>query len=324
MGAPIHLTDAVVRRLFTPEVAFESARRAFAALGRGQVVLPPRLSTPIAPHDALHLSMPCYLNDAEGEVLAMKAVTLYPRNRARGLESVLGFITLYDAATGDPLAFIDAATVTARRTAAGCALASRYLARADSTTLAVFGAGRQAEAHIEALAAEFKLERVRVFSTDQASAGDLCSRLSARIDLDLSAVGTPSKCLDGADIVCTTTNSATPVFAAESLAPGAHINAIGSHQATTAEFDPTLVPRALVFVDDLGEAKRGAGELIQASEKCGWSWNNLAGELADLVLERKPGRPSPDQTTIFKSVGLAVQDATAAHAVYERAVAEPE
>jgi ornithine cyclodeaminase/alanine dehydrogenase-like protein (mu-crystallin family) len=316
----IHLTEQEVEALFIVSDAMDSARRAFAALGSGQVTQPPRITTPIPAHDAAHLSMPCYLRDAEGEVLAMKAVTIFPHNReTRDLPTTLGFVVLYDPATGQPLAFIEAELLTARRTAAGCALASTYLARPDSSVLGVLGVGMQATAHVEALAPLFNLEAVKVFSPGFASTEAFCVRMSDQLGIPFVACQTPRECVSNADIVCAATSSSVPVFAGIDLEPGTHVNAIGSYRPDMSELDQDTVSMSRVFVDSRDAAERGAGELIQAHGSGAWNWTDLGGELSDLVLGRVTGRQSEDEITLFKSVGLAVQDATAAHSVYQQA-----
>jgi alanine dehydrogenase len=316
---PVHMTEQDVHTLFAPADALASARRAFAALGSGHVIQPPRITLPIPVHEAAHLSMPCYLSDESGEVLALKAVTIFPRNReAFDCPTTLGFVVLYNPSTGQPLAFMEAEHLTSRRTAAGCALATSYLARPESSVLAVLGAGMQAAAHIEALLPLFALRRIKVYGPIRAATEAFCSRLSTAHGIEIEPSSGPEGCLENADIICATTSSSVPVFSAGNVKPGAHINAIGSYRPDMAELDAATVCGARVFVDSLEAAQRGAGELIQAAEARLWSWSDLAGELSDLVLGRVEGRRSESEITLFKSVGLAVQDATAAHTIYAK------
>ena len=251
----------------------------------------------------------------------MKAVTIFPHNRESfDCPTTLGFVVLYNPATGQPLAFLEAEHLTARRTAAGCALASTYLARPESSVLGVLGAGMQAAAHVDALASLFGLSLVKVFSPSPSVTDEFCSRLGAAHGIEFKACRTPAGCVAGADIVCAATNSSVPVLAATDLPPGVHINAIGSYRPDMAELNVETVAKARVFVDSRDAAQRGAGELIQAAGSGLWDWSGLVGELSDLVLGRVPGRQSEHEMTLFKSVGLAVQDATSAQAVYQRAI----
>lgn len=306
----------------TVDDALTAARRAFTALANGTVVQPPRITMPIAPHDAAHLSMPCYLHDDSGEVLCMKAVTIYPGNGAKhGLPTTLGFLTLYNPETGEPLAFIDAEHLTATRTAAGSALATKLLAREDSKVLGILGVGRQALAHAKALAGLFDFTRIQVYSPSSSDTKAFCGRLTGA-GPDVVACPSPHSALADADIVCFATSSSTPVIDADALKPGTHINAIGSYRPEMAEFPPAAVAGMRVVVDDLGAAQRGAGELIQAEAAGLWDWSRVAGDLGSLLLGHCTGRISPDDITLFKSVGLAVQDATAAHTVYENHIAK--
>ena len=182
--------------------------------------------------------------------------------------------------------------------------------------LALRGAGRPAAAHIEAQLPRFRFKRVRGYTPSLEDTEAFCIRMAKSNVVAFAACQTPSECLSDADIVCATTSSSVPVFDGADLKPGAHLNAIGSYTPEMAEMDSETVARCRIFVDSREAAEKGAGELIQAHDSGVWNWKNLGGELSDLVLERAHGRQSEDEITLFKSVGLAVQDATAAEAIY--------
>ncbi len=309
--------DDVRRRLPMPK-AIEAMARAFAAYSQGRVKMPLRLRLQVPAHEALVLHMPAYLHDEHGEALAVKIVSVYPHNPAKGHPVIYATVLVLEPDTGRPLATLEGNTLTAIRTAAASGLATRLLAREDAHVLAVFGAGVQARSHIEAICTVRPIERVWVYAPTREHVEALIEEMAGRgpVPRDVRLAETPSQAMAEADIVCTTTTSATPVFRDEDVRPGMHINAIGSYSREMVEIPLETVARAYVVVDSRESVRAEAGEIAQALDRGLISEEHLV-ELGEIVVGRKPGRTHQEQITLFKSVGLAVQDVAAAQAVLE-------
>ncbi len=250
---------------------------------------------------------------AGGDVAGIKLVMVQPRNADRGEPTIQGTYVLFDAEAGRPVALLDGAALTALRTPAASALATDALAREDVRTLGIFGAGPQARDHVEAMrVVRPSLEEVLVCARTTASTERLCEEVGGR-PADASTAA-------AADIVCTCTSSTTPVLAAEDVRPGAHLNLVGAYTAGAHEVPAALVGRAdIVTVDERSAAEVEAGDLIQAAEAGAFDWEtDLAGDLVDLVA-RRVARNAATQVTMFKSVGLALEDLAVAELVARRA-----
>jgi ornithine cyclodeaminase/alanine dehydrogenase-like protein (mu-crystallin family) len=315
---PTLLDRDAVAGLLNPRLALESARRAFTALAEGRVEMPQRLAVRVERHHGTHLSMPCYVDFGDGEVLCIKVATVFDGNRGRGVPTTLAFLALQSAETGELLALMDAEHLTAARTAAASALATDLLALPDSSSLALVGAGGQARAHLEAIVQVRPIQRVRVAARRLERAQAFAEEAQKRFGLSVEAVETATEAVRGAEVVCLATNSTEPTFSPDALAPGAHVNAVGAFRPDMCEMPPEAVGRATVFVDRVEAARAGAGDLIRAESAGHFRWEDIRGELGDLLLGRCPGRRSAEEITLFKSVGLAVQDAAAAAAAYEQ------
>jgi ornithine cyclodeaminase len=315
----LYLQAEDIRRLLPMEDCIQVMEHAFAALGRGDVVQP--LRTVIHRPDgagSLYV-MPAFT--ARPAALAVKLISLFHGNLARGLPSHQGIVVVFDADTGAPAAILDAASLTATRTAAVSALATRLLARPDASDLAILGAGVQAWSHLEAMRIVRPIRRVRVWSPHAARRQAFAAGAATLHGLPVEAVANARDAVKGADIICTVTSASAPVLRADWVARGAHINAVGASTPTAREVDTELVVRARVIVDSLLAALSEAGDLIIPMSEGAIDEGGIAAELADLVLGSAPGRRGPDQITLFKSLGLAVEDAAAAARVLERATA---
>lgn len=256
-----------------------------------------------------------HYNLLQGELLVMpawgpegagvKLVSVRSDNPERDLPFVQGLFVLFSPDDGRPIATIDGAALTALRTAAVSGLATKMLARQDASRLMLIGAGRQAHAHLEAMAAVRPLETVKVVNRgDRARAAALVSK--AR-EMGLAAEVADLSSLGDVDLVCACTSSRSPVLDGSKLAPGTHVVGMGAYRPDMCELDAETLARGSVFVEDLEAAKREAGDLIQAAAAGTWSWDRLAGLLTD-VARGTAGRESDDQITVFKSVGMAWED----------------
>jgi ornithine cyclodeaminase len=297
-------------------LAIDAMKEAFAAFSGGRARVPQRTHLPIAPHAGTTLVMPGFIDAADSaqQALAVKVVSVFDRNPDRGLARIQAAVLVIDPATGQPIALLEGATLTAIRTAAASGAATDLLARRDSHVLAILGAGVQARTHLAAVCAVRPIEEVRIYSP----AADHIAAMIAELSRDegvsarLVAAPSPRAAARGADIVCTTTTSKTPVFDDTDIGAGTHINAVGSYTPDAREIPGETVARAMVFVDSRSAASEEAGDLIQPLIAGLIEQDHIRAELGEIVLGCALGRTDDHQITLFKSVGLAVQDAAAA------------
>jgi len=252
-------------------------------------------------------------------ILGTKLVSVFPGNRALGEESHLGMVALFEAERGRPLAILDGASITAIRTAAVSGLATRLLARPDAGDLALLGSGIQAHTHLEAMRQVRSLRRVRVYSPRPASRSSFAAAWKAK-GVEVEAVGDAREAVAGADLICTVTSSREPVLLGEWISLGAHVNAVGSSSPAYRELDAAAVARARLFVDLKESTFAEAGDFLLARAEGAVTDEHIVGELGDLVLGRIAGRRSPEEITLAKLLGLAVEDLVAALHVYRKAI----
>ncbi len=315
---PILLSRSHVAALLSPADALAAAREAFLALARDQVVMPQRVATRVEVNTGTHLSMPCYVRTAEREVLCIKIATVFERNPERRLPTTMAFLALQDPQTGALLALMDAEHLTALRTAAASALAVQVLGRPGDAggAMTLFGVGGQAGAHLPALLHVRPAGRVYVIARDIARARDFCAR--QQVTAELVATEDRRAAVEASDVVCTATNATAPLFDGAWLRPGAVVTAVGAFRPDMRELDAEAVRRSQVVVDRVEAARSGAGDLIQAHAEGAFGWEE-AVELGSLLLD--PSRvASDDRPRLFKSVGLAAQDAFIAGLAYEKAM----
>jgi len=306
-----------IRRALPMREAIEAMRAAFIAFSEGRAHIPQRLSISIPEQEGITLVMPGYVPP---DALGLKVVSVFPRNPARGLPTLSALVVMLDPETGAPAALLDGAFLTAWRTGAASGLATDLLARPDAESLALIGAGAQARTQLRAVAAVRSLRRVRVYSRTPARAQALIEEMRGQegIPEDIAVAPTPEAAVAEADIVCTATNSSVPVFDGRALQPGTHINAIGSFTLEMRELDEETFRRAArVVVDSRAAALAEAGEVVWAIRQGILREADLV-ELGEIAAGRRPGRERPEEITLFKSVGLAVQDLVAAQRVWQR------
>jgi ornithine cyclodeaminase/alanine dehydrogenase-like protein (mu-crystallin family) len=316
------LTRADVEALLTMPAAIAAVEDGFRWLAAGEIVLPQRVATPVTPYEGLHLSMPVYVMGDPG-ALTVKIVTVFGQNPARyGLPAIQGVILLHDARTGQPLALIDAEHLTAMRTGAASGVATNYLARPDADVVTLFGAGAQAGPQLEAVCAVRPIRQVYVVTRSGLKDADFCARMEAKLGVPVTAahgVDATRTAVERASIICTATNSTTPVFDGRWVQAGAHINAVGSYTAKMRELDLRIIRRSRVFVDHHPAAQTEAGDLLIPIANGELTYDHVAGALGQLLTGEVAGRRRPDEITVFKSVGLAMQDAVTVAKVYVEA-----
>lgn len=294
----IYLSQADVEQLLDLDALIDALADAHRELSEGQASMPPRIAA-FAERNGLLGAMPAYLPSAG---LTCKLVSLFPENRDRHTHQAL--IAVFDQTNGTPIALMDGTYITATRTAAGSALSTRLLARDDARVLAILGAGVQARTHADALRRVRSFDEVRVASRDAGRARELAAEIGAE------AAGSFEEAVRGADVVATTTHATQPIVLGEWISPGMHVSSVGSNPVGRGEFDAGLVSAADVIAVEyrdstLAPPPAGASEFREGPP-------SDVVELGELVNGTKAGRTSPEQITLYKSVGVAVQDAAAA------------
>ncbi len=306
------LSEQDVHRLLPMDECIGVMEEALAALARDELHNPLRFV--IRPPGASTLMglMPAH-RSAPQPAYALKAVVIAPGNAALGLDLHQGFVSLHDGTTGAVRAIVNAGAITSIRTAAVTAVATKLLARPGSKILAILGAGTQARAHLEAMRVALPFEEVRVWSRTPGRAAELDGVVEAPSAEDA---------LRGADVVVTATTAREPILAREWLAEGAHVNAVGSSIPTARELDTATMAAAAIFVDRRESTVNEAGDYLFAMHEGAIGPESIRAEIGELLIGDAEGRRSDSELTVFKSLGLAVQDLAAAEHVLRRAEAE--
>jgi ornithine cyclodeaminase/alanine dehydrogenase-like protein (mu-crystallin family) len=306
-----------VRQLLPMAECVNLMRQTMIAVSERRVVLPLR-SIMVMPGDRGMLgNMPGYL--AEPECFGVKLVSLIPRNKPPHYSSHLGLVLLFEAEHGCPVALLDAAEITAIRTAAASGLATRLLAGAGAGDLALLGAGEQAHSHLEAMLAVRTLRRIRVWARDRGKATAFARSEGAKHGIVIETSANVREAVDGADIICTLTKAREPILLGEWLAPGAHLNVVGSSIATTAEIDTPAVVKSRFYVDYRDSTVHEGGEYLRALKAGAITPDHILGEIGAVANGSQVGRQSPSDVTLYKSLGIAPQDLASAHYVLEKA-----
>jgi ornithine cyclodeaminase/alanine dehydrogenase-like protein (mu-crystallin family) len=294
-----------VERLLEPEPLLDALASAFKALSSGEVSVPPRVAAEV-PAAGFTAAMPGYV---PGMGIAVKLVSVFPGNHERGLPSHQAVIAVFDADTGAAVCVMDGTHITAYRTAAAAALSARELARDDARVLAVIGAGVQGRSHLELLPRVRHFAETRIASRSRDHAQQLAADYGANL------IDTFEEAVAGADVVCLCTNSPEPVISFDWLRPGTHVTSVG-YCPPKGELDPEVARRGRLFVEGrvaFSPPPAGCGELVGIDPQS-------ATEMGELLLGKRPGRRTPDEITVYKSMGHAVEDAAAANLVYRRAL----
>jgi len=313
------LRGADVKALLPMDTCIDLMRTTMIAVSEGRVRLPLRSVLPVS-SGGLMGNMPGYL--AEPECFGVKLVSIFPGNVAAGFSSHLGLVLLFEPEHGRPVAMLDAAEITAIRTAAVSGLATRLLAREDAGDLAILGAGEQARSHLEAMLAARPIRRVRVWSRTPQTAEAFARSESLRHDLAIEVLDNPRDAVIGADIICTVSKAREPILLGDWIAPGTHLNVVGSSLATTAEIDTDAVVKSRFFVDYRDSTVNEGGEYLRALEAGAITADHILGEIGEVANGTKIGRQGPDDITLYKSLGIAAEDLASAHYILEQARAK--
>ncbi len=314
---PLLLTREDVISVLDMPTCMDVVEKAFAEMANGTAVLPLRIA--ITPPDGLALYMPAYLR--EMGALACKVVTVYKKNPERfSIPTTIGKVLLQNPASGEVVCIMDGGYLTAVRTGAASGVATKYLARTGKGQVAgVFGAGVQARMQLWAVAVARDLSGALVYDVSSEAADAFISEMGPKLDLEIRKAGSPDQVLS-ADIICAATSSPTPVFDGHKLRKGTHINGIGSHTPGARELDTETVLRSRLVGDSREACFNEAGDIMIPIKEGAFGETHFYAELGEVVTGRKPGRADDAEITLFKSNGLAIQDAAAAKVVYDRAV----
>jgi ornithine cyclodeaminase len=308
----IVLSDHEVRRLLDMESCVAAMEEVLTALAHGDLFQPLRsIIFPPGADSGIGL-MPAY-RGCGAPAYALKEIVVTPDNPTRGLDAHQGAVLLHDGETGVLVAMLNASPITAIRTAAVSAVATRALARKDANRVAIIGAGVQARSHVDAMRAVLDDPEIRIWARRLEAAEELAAEVGAIVD------PSPDSAVFGAEVVCTTTSSARPVLEKRWLARGAHVNAVGSSIKTTRELDTETMASASLFVDRRESTLNESGDYLMAAADGAISPEHIKAELGEVLAGMHPGREHEDELTVFKSLGIAVEDLAAAELVVRRA-----
>jgi ornithine cyclodeaminase/alanine dehydrogenase-like protein (mu-crystallin family) len=310
------ISAADVRRLLPMAECVDLMAVAMQAASKGEIAIPPRLITPLIDNSAFFGLMPG--STLRPRLYGAKVVSLHPSNPASGRPALQGFVTLFDHDRGCPVAIIDGAEITAIRTGAASGLATRLLANPGAKTHGVFGAGIQAVTHIEAIASVRPIEEARIWARSLQKAQALASKLNSRAGCRTRAVEDPREAA-ACDVVSVVTGAGEPILKGAWLQSGSHLNLVGAHSAKTREVDDEAVRRSVIYVDLRQSAMNEAGDLLLPMKAGVISPADIKGEIGQLAASEISGRQSPEQITLYKSLGVVAQDLFAAAHVYEAA-----
>ena len=289
---------------------------ALKRLGQGRALNPLRSGMWLPDRTGLLGMMPGFLE--EPNVMGFKAVSVFPGNHATEYDSHQGLVTIFETETGKPLAMMDASKITAIRTAAVSGVATRLLANRAAGDLAILGSGVQARTHLEAMLLARNITRIRVWSRNQLHAKKFAERASKQHSVNVESVPTAKSAVEACEIICTTTSATEPILMGDWLAPGVHINAVGSSVASARELDTATVVKSRLFVDRRESTVNEAGDFLFPKKEGAIDDSHIQGEIGEILLNQIVGRKSEQEITLFKSLGLAVQDVASAYHIYQK------
>jgi ornithine cyclodeaminase len=315
------VTHSEVEQLLPMAECISVMEEALSALARGEYELP--LRTIFKPERAkgVMAMMPTF-RAGDTPLFGLKAICVFAGNAAIGKDAHQGGVILFDGGTGEPLALVNASAITAIRTAAVSGLATRLLAREDAAELAIIGAGVQARTHLSAMACVRPIKRTRIASRGYESAQEFAKEMQPQFPFPIEPVESAEAAVHDADLIVTATIAREPVLRREWISPGAHINAVGTYSPTAREIDTATIAAATLFVDRRESALNEAGDYLLAAKEGAIGPDHIRAELGEVLIKAHPGRTSRDEITLFKSLGIAIEDLAAAAHVYRKAQQE--
>jgi alanine dehydrogenase len=312
------LSEKDVQKLLNIEELIQALEQAHIQYSTGKAVMPVRLVVPLPQIHGRITSMPGYLT--QDKALGMKVVTYFQNNPKQDLPAILATIMLFSAETGKMIAAMDGSFITAIRTACASAMATKALANPNTPVLGILGAGVQARTHIQALCRVRKLQRIKIYSPLGISAPRVRQELESEVGVDIEVAASAEDTVRDCDLVVTATTAKEPVLKPEWLKPGVHINAVGSHRPDLREIDGSTLAQSKVVVDSREAIMSECGDILLAIKEKSITENSIHAEIGEILAGSKPGRTHPGEITLYKSVGIAVQDVAAAHLIYHKAL----
>lgn len=299
--------------------AINAMYRAFSSLSSGESFVPLRYVSKLPSDELLMLFKPAYVEKEKR--VSIKFLTQRENSSFQGVPTIQGIVLVVDAVTGEILSIMDGEYLTALRTGAASGLATRCFARKDAQIMALFGCGTQGRTQLEAVFCERDIKKVLIFDKYKDAAERFILEMQEKLQIEM-VYTTDTSTLKEADIICTATNATAPLFKKEDVKLGVHINAIGSFQPEMQELDPLLIKGAKVYVDQAESCLKESGDLIKPLAAGIIDQNHIIGEIGDFCLNKIAGRESDDEITVFKSVGVAIQDFAVATDIYKCSLEE--
>ena len=312
------LSESQVQSLIDLNELIATLAQAHIQYSSGKAVMPVRLVVPLPHIQGRITSMPGYLT--EDKALGMKVVTYFQENPKRNLPAILATVMLFSADTGKMIAAMDGGYITAIRTACASALATKTMANPDARVLGILGAGVQARAHILALTRVRHLSRIKLYSPSGKSALSIKQELEPQCRVPITVVNSAQDAVLNSDLLVTVTTAKEPIVNVQWLKPGVHINAVGSHRADVREIDGETLKRAKVVVDSREAIMAECGDILLALKENSISEADIHGEIGEVLAGSKTGRSNAGEFTLYKSVGIAIQDVATAQLVYRKAL----
>jgi ornithine cyclodeaminase len=312
------VNQSEVRRLLPMKECIDLMAETLSAVERGQAVLPLRSKLILPEHVGVLGMMPSYLGNIDA--VGLKVITVFHGNHGTKYDSHQGAVLLFETTHGQLLSIMDASSITAIRTAAVSGVATRLLAREDAKTVAMLGSGVQAKTNLEAMIAVRPVSLVRVWSRNGGHARQFAERESRRYSIPVEVSSTVQEAVSNADIICTTTGSRDPILKGEWIPPGAHINAVGSSVPYAREVDAEGVKRSRLFIDRMESTLNEGGDFLLAKKEGAVGDDHILAELGELLEKKKEGRRTDDDVTLFKSLGIGVEDLASADHIYRKAM----
>lgn len=315
------LTATEIERLLPMKVCIDLMATTLTDLERGELHQP--LRTIVRPENARGVMglMPTYRRGTQGS-FGLKAICVFPGNPKRGLDAHQGGVLLFSGETGELQGVFNASAITAIRTAAVSGVATRLLAREDASELTVFGAGVQARVHLEAMSAVRPLKRARIVSRNPEHAEQFAAEMAPKFSFSIEPCADAKQAIDGADLIVTCTSAKEPILKREWIREGAHINAVGACIPTAREIDSATMAASRLFVDRRESALNEAGDYLLAERDGFVTPDSIEAEIGELLTGKKQGRQSKHDLTLFKSLGIAVEDLASAEYLFKKATEE--
>ena len=312
------LSEKDVRKLLNIEELIQALEQAHVQYSTGKAVMPVRLVVPLPQIQGRITSMPGYLT--QDKALGMKVVTYFQHNSTQNLPAILATIMLFSADTGKMIAVMDGSYITAIRTACASAMATKALANPEAPILGILGAGVQARAHIQALYRVKKLQRIRIYSPSGTSAQSVKRELQSEAGVTIEVAASAKDAVRDSDLLVTVTTAKEPILKPEWLKPGVHINAVGSHRPDLREIDGATLARSKIVVDSREAILSECGDILLAIKEKSIPEHSIHAEIGEVLAGTKPGRTNASEVTLYKSVGIAIQDVATANLVYQKAL----